>query len=110
MEYRFVVKYDSDMTALFISLLHNHFNFNFQRGGIDAGVHARDSDGNFYTILESPVWKAETTGLTFSPDGIHMYFAYQANGLLYDVTREDGLPFHGRSINAKVHNHNLHNV
>eukprot|EP00562_Extubocellulus_spinifer_P025839 CAMPEP_0178677438 /NCGR_PEP_ID=MMETSP0698-20121128/36445_1 /TAXON_ID=265572 /ORGANISM="Extubocellulus spinifer, Strain CCMP396" /LENGTH=758 /DNA_ID=CAMNT_0020321735 /DNA_START=146 /DNA_END=2423 /DNA_ORIENTATION=+ len=74
-----------------------------EEGGVDAGVHARDSDGNFYTVLESPVWKDETTGLSFSPDAEHLYVAYQANGLLFDVTREDGLPFNGRSINAKFH-------
>ena len=56
------------------------------------------------SVLESPVWKDETTGLAFSPDGMHLYVAYQANGLLFDVTREDGLPFDGRSINAKFHN------
>ena len=74
-----------------------------EEGGVDAGVHARDSEGRFYTILESPVWKAETTGLAFSPDKLHMYVAYQANGLLFDVYRDDGLPFDGRSINAKFH-------
>ena len=77
--------------------------FSTEEGGVDAGVHARDSEGRFYTILESPVWKAETTGLAFSPDNVHMYVAYQANGLLFDVTRTDGLPFDGRSINAKFH-------
>ena len=58
-------------------------------------------------VLESPVWKDETSGLSFSPDAMHLYVAYQANGLLFDVTREDGLPFNGRSINAKFHNTEL---
>jgi hypothetical protein len=35
----------------------------------DAGVHARDSTGRFYTIFESPEYNDETTGLAFSPDG-----------------------------------------
>ena len=74
-----------------------------EEGGEDAGVHARDGQGRFYTVLESPVWKDETTGLAFSPDLMHMYVAWQRNGILFDVTRDDGYPFGGRSINAKFH-------
>jgi len=43
-----------------------------EEGGIDAGVHARDELGRFFTIFESPVLADETTGLSFSPDGKHM--------------------------------------
>jgi hypothetical protein len=39
-----------------------------EEGGLDYGVHARDHLGR-YTILESPVYKDETTGLSSSPDG-----------------------------------------
>lgn len=67
------------------------------------GVHGRDRDGNFFTILESPVYKDETSGLAFSPDAKHMYIAYQENGVLLDVTRLDGLPFHAKSLNVKYH-------
>jgi sugar lactone lactonase YvrE len=48
-----------------------------EEGGKDAGVHARKRDGSFYTILESPVYNDETSGLSFSPDGKFMYIAYQ---------------------------------
>jgi hypothetical protein len=78
-------------------------------GGKFAGVHARDRDGLFYTILESPQYgnyAEETTGLAFSPSGIHMYIAYQRIGLLFEITREDGLPFQARSLNIKYHNTN----
>ncbi|CAB9522525.1 osmC-like protein [Seminavis robusta] len=74
-----------------------------EEGGVDAGVHGRSSDGRFFTILEGPDYKDETSGLAFSPDGKHMYIAYQENGILLDVTREDGLPFHARSLNVKYH-------
>ena len=37
--------------------------------------------------------RKETTGIAFSPDGKHMYFAYQGDGILFDVTRTDGLTF-----------------
>jgi hypothetical protein len=74
-----------------------------EEGGKDAGIHARDALGRFYTILESPVYTDETTGLAFSPDGRHMYLAYQSNGLLFDVWREDGFPFNATQLDVKYH-------
>lgn len=75
-------------------------------GGDDAGVHGRDKDNNYYVILESPLYHEETTGLAFSPDGRRMYVAYQRNGILLDVWREDGLPFSGRALDIKYHSLN----
>jgi hypothetical protein len=72
-------------------------------GGDIAGVHARNRLGQFYTILESPFYADETTGLSFSPDAKHMYIAYQENGILFDVTRKDGLPFTANTLNVKFH-------
>ena len=40
-----------------------------EEGGKDAGVHGRGPDGSFFTILEGPSYKDETSGLAFSPDG-----------------------------------------
>ena len=74
-----------------------------ESGGDDAGIHGRDSEGRYFTILESPVYKEETTGLAFSPDYKHMYLAYQMNGVLFDVWRKDGLPFNGKSFNLQYH-------
>jgi secreted PhoX family phosphatase len=74
-------------------------------GGQRAGVHARDMNGNYYTILESATNDGiETTGLSFSPDHKSMYIAFQKLGLLFSVSRNDGLPFDGRSLNVKYHN------
>lgn len=74
-----------------------------EEGGVDAGVHGRNSDGKFFTILEGPDYKDETSGLSFSPDGRHMYIAFQDNGVLFDVQRIDGLPFHAKTLNVKYH-------
>lgn len=74
-----------------------------EEGGPDAGIHARDENGRFFTILESALYEDETTGLSFSPDGKHMYVAYQVNGLLFDVWREDSLPFNAKSLDVKYH-------
>jgi hypothetical protein len=32
-----------------------------------------------------------------------MYVAYQDNGVLFDVTREDGLAFDAKSLDVKYH-------
>jgi len=84
---------------IFIFLIHHFFCIN--RGGKDAGIHGRDSNGNFFSILESPVYEEETTGLAFSPDHKHMYVAYQKNGIVLDVWRNDGLAFSAKSLNIK---------
>jgi len=70
----------------------------------DAGVHGRNIAGQYLTVLESHELSDETTGLAFSPNGMHMYVAYQDNGLLFDITRTDGLPFHAKTLNVKYHN------
>jgi len=44
------------------------------------------------------------TGLAFSPDARHLYFAMQDAGKIFDVTRTDGLPFNGKTLNIKYHN------
>ena len=75
-------------------------------GGDDAGVHGRDKSNNYYVILESPLYAEETTGLAFSPDGRRMYVAYQKNGILLEVWREDGLAFSGRVVDIKYHSLN----
>ena len=83
-------------------------------GGRYAGIHARNENGDYLTILESPTHFPETTGLSFSPDGKAMYIAYQGDGseqaleenkvgYLYEIRREDGLPFNGRSLNVNYH-------
>ena len=46
-----------------------------EEGGKEAGIHARDSEGRYFTILDSPVYQEETTGLAFSPDHRHLYVA-----------------------------------
>jgi hypothetical protein len=74
-----------------------------EEGGRENGVHARDENGWFYTILESNELNDETSGLAFSPDGKHMYVSYQHNGIIFDVWREDGLPFYGRTLDIKYH-------
>jgi len=74
-----------------------------EENGAATGVHARDEFGRFFTIFESPVLADETTGLSFSPDGKHMYCAFQENGILYDITREDDLSFNAKSLDVKYH-------
>jgi hypothetical protein len=73
-------------------------------GGVRPGIHARDRDGRFFSILESPTYSDdESTGLAFSPDARRIYFALQENGLIYEIMRIDGLPFSGNTLNIKYH-------
>jgi hypothetical protein len=74
-----------------------------EEGGRDAGVHARDENARFYTIMESPDYPGETTGLSFSPDGRYMYVAYQDVGRLYCIWRLDGKAFGAEQVDIKYH-------
>lgn len=68
-----------------------------------SGVHARNIAGQYLTVVESHELSDETTGLAFSPDAMHLYVAYQDDGLLFDVVRRDGFPFHAKTLNVKYH-------
>jgi hypothetical protein len=72
-------------------------------GGKPAGIHGRDNSGRYFTILEGINMSDETTGLAFSPNKKHMYVAYQDTGILFDITRRDGEPFDGRTLDIKYH-------
>lgn len=74
-----------------------------EEGGVENGVHARDTNGRFFTILESDTFSDETTGLAFSPNGKRMYVSFQHSGKIYDIWREDGLPFDGKTLNVRYH-------
>lgn len=69
--------------------------------GAQVGVWTLDEEGNYTCILWGDDYSSETTGIDFSPDGQHMYFAYQADGILFDVTRSDGLSFFSRKAAAE---------
>jgi Bacterial protein of unknown function (DUF839) len=79
---------------------------------LDCGVHARDSKGNYYTILQTDTdpntnggvdMTGETSGLAFSPDNMFMYVSFQTRGKIIEVRRADGLPFDGQRIDIKYH-------
>ena len=74
-----------------------------EEGGRDAGIHARDEQARFYTIMESPHYPGETSGLSLSPDGRFMYVAYQDVGKLFCLWRRDGLPFGAEHLDVKFH-------
>jgi len=73
-------------------------------GGDDCGVHGRNMNGDFFTIIDGPSYDTETTGLAFSPDKKHMYVSFQSNpGHIFDISREDGYPFDGATLDIKYH-------
>lgn len=74
-------------------------------GGANCGVHGRDLQGNFYTILQAvdPELWGETTGLAFSPNFMYMYVSFQKPGIIFEVHRRDGWPFDGALLDVKYH-------
>lgn len=69
------------------------------------GIHARNRNAQYFSVIDGPGFAGdESTGLAFSPNLKHLYFAMQDNGVIFDVTRTDGLPFSGMTLNIKYHN------
>jgi len=66
-------------------------------GGNAPGVHVRDREGNYYTMVRGvPGGRYsgdETVGIAFSPDRRKFYFGFQDAGVLMEVTRNDGHAF-----------------
>jgi hypothetical protein len=68
-----------------------------QDGGNAPGVHVRDREGKYYTMVRGiPGGRYsgdETVGIAFSPDRRTFYFGFQDDGSLFAVTRDDGQKF-----------------
>jgi secreted PhoX family phosphatase len=66
-------------------------------GGNAPGIHVRDGDGKYYTMVRavpgSKYSGDETVGIAFSPDRKKFYFGFQDAGVLMEVTRDDGHAF-----------------
>ena len=73
-------------------------------GNNPAGIYARDSNNQYYTVIEGGNSSTrETTGLSFCDNGKRMIFAFQEEGILYEVMRDDNEPFYGKTLNVKYH-------
>lgn len=76
-------------------------------GGSYCGIHGRDQDGRYLTILDNDPnrgsFEGETTGLAFSPDFKRMYVSFQEPGYIFEIKRTDGLPFNGDVVDIKYH-------
>ena len=87
---------DQPDQGLFFGPRYRHMFFT-EDGGSTPGVYARlGSTGTYYTVfqgLSSEYDGDETSGIALSPDGTRLYAAFQEAGLLFEFTRDDGLPF-----------------
>ena len=70
-------------------------------GGHRAAIYGGSKEGEIYTIIEGPPSPDIASGLAFSPDKLHMIVAYKASGIVLDITRTDGYPFRGRTLDVK---------
>jgi uncharacterized protein len=74
------------------------------KGANSPGVFGRSVNGKYFDVFRGTFPNVdETTGLAFSPNGRHMYVSYQHVGIIYDVWRDDGLPFSGAMLDIKYH-------
>jgi hypothetical protein len=65
-------------------------------GGIPGLYARRTSTGKYSAILEAEHDKYKTdeiTGLSWSPDWTRLYVCIQDIGILFEITRDDGMPF-----------------
>lgn len=66
-------------------------------GGRNPGVYARyGSDGSYYTVfqgIDGRYANDETVGIALSPDNKRLYAGIQTVGMVFEFTREDGMPF-----------------
>lgn len=86
--------------------IHDDLLYFLEDGGSrPAGVFARDrSAKKYFTILEGgPNRSDESTGLAFCDNGKRMMVAFQDEGVIYEIIREDELPFYGATVNIKYH-------
>ncbi|GKZ00418.1 hypothetical protein MPSEU_000994700 [Mayamaea pseudoterrestris] len=66
----------------------------------NCGVFGRNVDGTYAVLTTVSRDDDSVTGLAFSPDGKHMYIGIQNAGILYDITRDDGLSFESEPSNV----------
>lgn len=82
----------------------NNMIYFCEDGGSNCDVHGRNSvTGEYFTIVTGDGYSTETTGLGFSPDGKYMLISFQEPGVIWQLWREDGLPFDGQIIDVKYH-------
>jgi hypothetical protein len=68
-----------------------------------SGVHGRDANGKYYTILQGESLNGETSGLAFGPGNMLMYVSFQTAGKIFEIRRTDGRPFSGQRLDIKYH-------
>lgn len=77
--------------------------FSEEGSGPDSGVHGWvERTEQWFSVLER-AGSSETVGVAFSPDGRHLYVAIQLEGLLFDVTRDDGFAFDDPTLGVVYH-------
>jgi hypothetical protein len=93
-----------EMEELFLDKHNETLLYTTDEPGTGVGIHALDRWGQVLSILKGhDEFQDESAGLAFSPNRLHMLVAFQQSGVLLDVTRMDGYPFHGRALDLKYH-------
>lgn len=74
------------------SILHdpNGIIYLCEEGGRRTGVHGRDLTAKYFSILDGPGYRSETTGLAFSPDARFVLLSFQRAEVIWQFWRTDG--------------------
>lgn len=69
-----------------------------------SGSSDEEQEERYFTIAEGgPNNSNEATGLAFCDNGRRMMFAFQDEGILFEVSRDDGKPFYGSTLDIHYH-------
>lgn len=69
-----------------------------------SGSSDEEQEERYFTIAEGgPNNSNEATGLAFCDNGRRMMFAFQDEGILFEVSRDDGMPFYGSTVDIHYH-------
>ena len=68
-----------------------------ENGGPHPGVYGLDlNTGTYFTVFqafEDTYAGDDVTGIAFTPDLKRMYACFEDTGVMFEIMREDGLPF-----------------
>jgi hypothetical protein len=77
--------------------LNDRIMYMAEDGGANPGVYGRDLETGYYFAVFEALSEVFTndgvTGLALSPDHTRLYACFQSNGVMFEIKRDDGLPF-----------------
>jgi hypothetical protein len=77
--------------------LNDHILYMGEAGGANPGVYGLDLETGYYfavfEALSEVFTNDDVTGLALPPDHTRLYACIQTDGIMFEIKRDDGLPF-----------------